>query len=147
MARFLSRSAKSAGVVFAAVLLFVGWYSVAANYDYGALAGTYSYNGNGVSSTLLLRKDRSFHQEVMERGRREVADGSWRRIGEGGVNFSKEFLRLPGAERFIEEFGEGDGTEADSEFYGHFEKIAGVYPILKLNANPPGPTLYKKPFR
>jgi hypothetical protein len=147
MAQVLTRSAKLAGGTFLAILLFLGWYYVAANYDYGALAGTYSFHGDDVSSTLLLRSDRSFHQEVLERGQRKVADGSWRRIGESGVNFSKEFLRLPGAKTFTEEFGMSYGNENDSEFYGNFEKIAGLYPILKINSNPPGPTLYKKPFR
>src|ERR1039458_1820922 len=137
MAHVLTRSAKLAGGTFLAILLFLGWYYVAANYDYGALAGTYSFHGDDVSSTLLLRSDRSFHQEVLERGQRKVADGSWRRIGEGGVNFSKEFLRIPGAKTFTEEFGESYGNEDDSEFYGNFEKIAGLYPILNLNANPP----------
>jgi hypothetical protein len=120
---------------------------VASDYDYGALAGTYSFDENGVASTLVLRPDRSFHQEVVRRGQREVADGNWRRSGMAGVNFSREFLRLPGAKTFTEEFGMSYGNEDDSEFYGHFDKIVGIYPILNLNANPPGPTLYWKWFR
>ena len=114
MARVLGRSAKLVGSALVAILLFTGWYVVAANYDYAALAGTYSFRGGGVTSTLLLRSDRSFHQEVLEKGQREVADGSWRIIGEGGVSFSKEFLRLPGAKTFTEEFGMSYGNEADS---------------------------------
>jgi hypothetical protein len=127
--------------------LLVGWYCIAANYDYAALAGAYSFRGDGVASKLLLHKDHSFHQEVVEKGEKKEADGTWHRVGEGGVSFSKEFLRLPGAKTFTEEFGMAYGNAEDSEFCGHFEKVGGVYPILKVNANEPGPTLYWKWFR
>jgi len=137
----MKRPAKIAAGVFAGVVLFLAWYCIATNYDYGMLSGNYTFHGNGVSASLVLRSDRSFHQEVFAAGRRKVADGNWRRVGEGGVSFSTEFLRLPGAKTFTEEFGMSYGNEEDSEFCGHFKKILGVYPILTLNANPPGPTL------
>jgi hypothetical protein len=142
----LSYPARLAIIAVTAILLFLGWYAVAANYDYGALAGTYSFHGDGVSSTLLLRADRSFHQEVTKNGSVKKADGKWYRSGQSGVNFSKEFLRVPGAKTFTEEFGMAYGNEDDSEFCGRFDKIAGVYPILALNANAPGPTFDRKLF-
>jgi hypothetical protein len=135
------------GLVLALALafaLFWGWYCVAANYDYDALAGTYSFHAHGVSSTLILRADGSFHQEVQEGNRREVADGSWNKAGEAGVGFSKEFLRLPDAKTQKDDFGPGAGLEIASEFYGHFEKIAGLYPVLYLNASPPDVTFHRR---
>jgi hypothetical protein len=127
--------------------LFAGWWVIASNYDYDALAGTYVFNDGGVSSTLQLNKDKTFHQEVIANNVRKEANGSWRRVGEGGVNFSIEFLKLPGSRTFFEEFGKGYGGIEDQEYFGHFEKILGVYPILKINANPPGPTFHRVLFR
>ena len=39
------------------IALFTIWYSVAANYDYGALAGSYVFRGEGETCTLYLRPD------------------------------------------------------------------------------------------
>jgi len=143
----LKKVTKSVGIVLLLLGMFVGWYVIAANYDYSALAGTYVYRSGDVSSTLQLRANRTFHQEVVQNGDRKEADGVWHRFGEGGVGFSIEFLRLPGAKTALEEFNKpSDDPVADAEFYGHFEKILGVYPTLKINANPPGPTLHKKLF-
>lgn len=82
--------------VLLAVVVGVVWYSIAANYDYGAVSGTYSLRNDRDESTLVLRKDRSFQQELKHDERVERAQGTWRRVGEGGVVFSKEFLKLPG---------------------------------------------------
>jgi hypothetical protein len=147
MTRTLTRFAKVVVGTLVVLFLFVGWYCIAANYDYTALAGTYIFHDDKVSAILLLRSDKSFHQEITEQGKRRIADGIWHRSGQAGTSFSKEFLRIPGAKTFTEEFGMSYGNEEDSEYFGRFEKIGGIYPILKLNANPPGPTLYKKPFR
>lgn len=72
------------------------WYCVAADYSYGAVSGTYPLSLNGEVSTLILNKDRSFQQELSRDGKVERTQGSWRRLGEGGVVFSKEFLKVSG---------------------------------------------------
>lgn len=143
------RKARIASLCFFGVLLaFFIWWFFASNYDYSALAGTYVFRGNGVTSTLLLRKDETFHQVVQQNGQVRQTDGRWRRIGEGGVNFSPEFLRVPGAHTFIEQQpGHGDGTIADSEFYGQFTKFLGLYPSLHLDGEPQGPVFHKQLFR
>jgi hypothetical protein len=145
----MERKARIASLSFFAVLFaFSVWWLFAANYDYSALAGTYVFRGDGVTSTLLLRKDATFHQTVQQNGQNRQADGQWRRIGEGGVNFSIEFLRVPGAQTFIEQQpGHGDGTVADNEFYGEFKKFLGIYPSLHLDGEPHGPVFHKKLFR
>jgi hypothetical protein len=139
----MNKFARNFGIVLMVLVLFFGWYLAATDYDYGALAGTYRFRGQGVSSKLVLRLDHTFYQEVTQGGHTITAQGTWRLFGEAHVNFSIEFLRVPGAETSIEEFGKGDGSIEDNEFFGHFEKILGIYPILKINANPPGPTFHK----
>jgi hypothetical protein len=138
------RTARAAGIVFVVLALFVGWYWVASDYDYAALAGTYTFSGNGASSALVLKSDRTF-QQLRYDGRVEQANGTWRRIGEGGVAFSAGFLRLPGATTALQEFPDSSPDDPNANiFYGHFEKVFGIYPELHLNANPPGPTYYKQ---
>ena len=38
------------------IVLFCGWYTVAANYSYKAVSGTYSFRFNGDKSTLVLNR-------------------------------------------------------------------------------------------
>jgi hypothetical protein len=73
------------------------WYSIA---DYGddVTSGTYYLARNSESSTLVLRPDHTFQQELSEHGQLERATGTWRRVGESGVEFSKEFLAVAGQE-------------------------------------------------
>jgi hypothetical protein len=143
----LNRSARVAGITLLFIVGFCGWYAIAADHNYGALSGTYTSSGNGESSILVLKSDQTFQQQLRHDGKDDQATGTWHRIGEGGVDFSIGFLRIPGAKQYREEFPDHlDGTPADDQYYGHFEKILGIYPILKLNANPPGPTLHKRLF-
>jgi hypothetical protein len=129
------------------VVLFFGWWYVASNYDYSALAGTYTFRQHDVKVTLTLRRDRTFHQELKTQSGSQRADGTWRRIGAGGVVFSLGFLRVPGAKDYREEFPDRTyGTPEDEEYFGHFEKVLGLYTILKLNPDPLGPTLYRRIF-
>jgi hypothetical protein len=84
--------------IFLAIALFFFWYSVAADYGYRALSGTYTFSSNEERSTLILKSDHSFQQELSVHGKLESATGTWRRIGESGVAFSKEFLIVSGQE-------------------------------------------------
>jgi hypothetical protein len=134
----LNTSAKVSGGVLLAILLFWIWYSVAADYSYKAVSGTYDLRGSGETSTLVLKPDRSFQQDLVRAGKSEHAEGSWHRSGEGGIDFSKEFLKVTGQE-----------MEPDGGFAGHIEKSLGLFVSIELNANPApgGPTFHKRLFR
>ena len=75
------------------------WFLVASDYSDAAVSGTYKLVYNGMESTLVLHPDHCFRQEVGGTGGIQKADGTWRRVGEGGVAFSREFLTLPGEQR------------------------------------------------
>src|SRR5206468_4868511 len=80
------------------VVALVVWYSIAANYDYGALAGTYVFNRNGEKCTLHLRPDQTFTEELNRSGVDQEAKGRWHRYGQAHVSFSSEFLKVSGQE-------------------------------------------------
>lgn len=132
-----------------AFVLLVAWYVVATGYGYSELSGTYKFNGPAVSTVLVLKADRSFLQEITKNGKVEHSTGSWHRIGEGGVTFSKEFIRLPGQQSYLDRFGPdtSGNPESDGEFGGHFERMFGLYPVLHLDARPQDLTLPKAVLR
>ena len=90
--------AKATGAVVFLLALFVLWYTVASDYGDGVTSGTYHLSQNGETSTLVLKPDHTFRQELSRSRELRRAEGSWRRIGEGGVVFSKEFLAVSGQE-------------------------------------------------
>ncbi len=132
----MSTPARVSGGILLLIILFWGWYSVAASYDYDAVSGTYSLQlSNGESSTLVLNKDRSFEQELNRERRVEHVQGSWRRIGEGGVVFSQDFLKLTGQE-----------VRPDGQADGEIKKSFGLFLSIALNPDPGGPVFRKKLF-
>ena len=78
------------------IVLFLGWYLVATDYDYPMVAGSYAFHGSTESSTLLLKKDHSFVQERVRNGKMDKAKGEWYRYGEGGIGFTAGFLEVGG---------------------------------------------------
>src|ERR1700689_1230027 len=82
----------------------IWWFVMASDHSDAAASGTYRLVHNGMKSTLVLQADHSFRQEVSDSSGTQRAEGTWRRVGEGGVVFSRGFLTLPG-----EQPGE-DGT-------------------------------------
>ncbi len=132
------KSVQIAGWVFLCLAVLWIWYMIAADYSYGAVAGTYAFQSNGETSTLVLKKDRSFQQELTRQGKIERTQGSWRRIGEGGVVFSREFLGVTGQE--VRPDGQADG-EVQKSFFGLFLSI--VFEPGRDN----GPRFHKKLFR
>jgi len=124
------------GTVLFLILAFWAWYSIAANYDYGAVAGTYIFRGNGETCTLHLHADRSFEQELSRSGATQKAHGHWHRYGQSHVSFSSEFLELFGEE-----------MNAGGEAHGQFEKLIGIFPTLVLAPIPKGPKFHRKLFR
>ncbi len=114
------------------VVLFIGWYSFAANYDYSALAGIYVRKENGQLCVLDLRSDRSFTEELTQSSDVQRAAGTWHRYGQAHVSFSREFLRVSGQE-----------LNASDEAHGQFGKNLGLFPVLTLAPLPNGPQFRK----
>lgn len=122
--------------VLVVIALFVGWYYIAANYDYAALAGTYVFQGSGEKCTLYLHADRTFVQELNRSGKTQRSQGRWHRYGESHVSFSNEFQKLSGEE-----------MNAEGQAHGQFEKLFGIFPRLVLAPLPDGPMFHRKWFR
>lgn len=99
---------KAAGAALLLLGILFWWFLVASDYSDAAACGKYKLNYRGVRSSLVLRCDHSFSQDVSNAGKIQHATGTWRRVGEGGVNFSKEFISLPG-----EQLGEDGSSYAD----------------------------------
>jgi hypothetical protein len=130
------RGAGWVGVVLLlTVTLALFWYWEGENFNDRAVSGTYTFRLNGETSTLVLRPDHSFHQELDSAGTVRRAEGSWHVFGEGGIASSKEFLKVPG-----EEMG------ASGRPYGQIENWFGIVSIT-LAPNPNGPRFHKKFFR
>jgi hypothetical protein len=125
-----------AGIVLALALLWL-WYMVAADYSYEAVSGTYMYHGDGESSTLVLRQDQSFDQQLNRDGKTVHVRGTWRRIGEGGVVLSKDFLKVKGQE--IRTDGQADG-EIEKRF-------AGFLPSIRFEPQFSGPKFNRRLLR
>jgi hypothetical protein len=70
---------------------------------------------------LVLKPDHSFQQEVNRSGKVEQAVGTWRRIGEGGIAFSTDFLTISGQE-----------PGADGTAYGDIHKDFGLLVSIRL---------------
>jgi hypothetical protein len=127
------------GLVIGGTLLlvcFLGalFYLEASNFGDDAVSGTYTLRHTGEQSTLVLRPDHSFHQELKTAGTDIHAEGNWRVSGEGHIAFSKEFLKVSG-----EEFSPA------GQAYGQIENRFGLLSIT-LAPNPDGPTFHKKLF-
>ena len=132
----MKKLVRVGGALVLVAVAFVGWYSIAANYDYGALSGTYTLSRNGEKCTLYLRPDQTFSEELNRGGVEQKAEGRWRRYGEAHVSFSSEFLKLSGQE-----------LNAAGEAHGQFDKALGLFPSLTLAPLPDGPTFRKKLLR
>lgn len=100
---------------------FVMWTTVAMNYDDSVAVGKYSFEGGGESSTLVLSPDHTFQQAVRLGDVDQHAEGTWRREGEGGISFSKEFLVIP-----------GDEAEPDGTTFSDMHKTLGLFVSLRI---------------
>jgi 4-amino-4-deoxy-L-arabinose transferase-like glycosyltransferase len=118
------------------LVLFVLWYHRAANYDYSAVSGTYTFNRDSEKCTLHLRPNQTFSEELDRGGMVQKAEGQWRRYGEAHVSFSSEFLTVSGQR--VNAAGGADGQ---------FDKKLGLLTYLTLAPLPAGPTFHKKWFR
>jgi hypothetical protein len=118
----MTNSARVSGVCVLLVLCFVLWYTVASDYGDAVTSGTYHLAQNGETSTLVLKPDHSFQQELNKLGNVERAAGTWRRFGEGAIEFSKDFLIVSGQE-----------PGADGTPYGEIHKRFGFLVTLTLS--------------
>ena len=125
------------GGIVAVLAVLWCWYMVAADYSYKAISGTYLYQGAGESCTLVLRQDQSFQQDLNRDGKFVHAQGAWRRIGEGGVAVSKEFLKVEDQE--VRSDGQADG-QIDKRF-------AGLFPAIRFEPQSSGPKFNRTLFR
>jgi hypothetical protein len=108
-------------ITLVVLLCLFAWAVVAMDYGDRVAVGTYSFKRDGESSTLTLSPDHTFHQ-ILRRGSDERhADGTWRRIGQGGFFFSKDFLVVT-----------GDEPEPDGTTFCDMQKLLGLYPSLRL---------------
>ena len=130
-------SVRTGGGVFLIIAFLLCWYTVAADYGYRAVSGTYLFQCDEETSTLILRQDRSFQQDLNRDGKIQHVQGTWRRIGEGGVVFSKEFLKVKGQE--VRSDGQADG-EVEKRF-------AGFFPSIRFEPQFKGPKFNKRLFR
>ncbi|MFY9646963.1 MAG: hypothetical protein WAK29_17420 [Terriglobales bacterium] len=123
------------GLVFLlTVVVGTFWYWDAENFSASAVSGTYTHHLRGETSTLVLKPDGSFQQELDVAGTVRRAEGSWRVSGEGHIAFSGEFLKVSGEE-----------MSPAGQAYGQIEKWFGVVSIT-LAPNPDGPRFHKKLF-
>jgi len=92
---------------------------IASDYGDGMASGIYHFAENGETSTLVLKPDHTFQQELSVRGESRVATGTWRRNGQSGIAFSREFLLVSGQE-----------PGADGIAYAHMHKDFGFFVAL-----------------
>ena len=124
------------GTILLALLCWL-WYCWAADYGYSAVSGTYNFSGDGEQSTLVLRENRVFRQELNHSGTVDRAQVTWRRVGEGGVVFSKEFLRV--ADQTVRQDGQADGEVKKTH--------GGLFVSIVFTGNKGGPVFHRKIFR
>lgn len=122
-------------VILLLVTIWIFWYLEAGDFRDSAVSGTYTIQFNGEASTLVLRPDHSFQQELMGAGTVTRTSGSWRVSKLGTIWFTKDFQKLPGQEE------NPDGTA-----YGYLANWFGVRSIT-LAPDPDGPTFHKRWFR
>jgi hypothetical protein len=109
------------GTILLLPVLCFFWLLEAMNYGDSVAAGTYHFARNGEASTLVLRPDHTFHQQLTRSEQTSHAEGTRRRVGESGVSFSKEFLVVS-----------GDEPEPDGTTFSELRKTLGLFPSLAL---------------
>ena len=125
------------GCLFLAVVCFALLYIVAADYSDGVASGTYHFAQYGETSTPVLKPNHTFQQELSERGDVRRATGTWRRIGAGGIAFSREFRPVSGQEPGA------DGTayaDMRKDFGFQVTLILRQYHVLWYGRVDPSPT-------
>ena len=74
--------------VAGAIALFFLVWNIVVDYGDSVISGTYHLAQNSETSTLVLKPDHSFQQELTKLGKVERATGTWRHIGAGAGTWS-----------------------------------------------------------
>ena len=127
-------NARAAGWLLAIFLVLFCWGYFALDYSDGAFAGTYKPSDS--SWKVVLAKDHSFYEEIGSGPTTVPARGTWRRLGEARIVFSREFIPLPGQEVY-----------RDGQSYGQIERTFGLFISMHLDPQEGGPVLRKRLFR
>jgi len=115
------------------IAVFWFGYIWIADYGDGVASGTYEALADGQETTLVLRPDHTFHQTRVSSGVPVHGDGTWRRIGEGGLVFSGAVLALP-HQRLM----------PNGDAYATLNKTAGIWPpFISLDSTTTAP-IYRK---
>lgn len=124
---------KAAALILVVIAIFWFGYIWIADYGDGVASGTYEALANGQRTTLVLRPDHTFHQTRVSNDVQVQGDGTWRRIGEGGLVFSGAILALP-HQRVMPNGGA----------YATLNKTAGIWPpFISLDSTTTAP-IYRK---
>jgi hypothetical protein len=105
--------------VFVAALCF--WGIVAFNYGDDVAVGTYHFAQAKVTCDLVLKPDHTFVQALKSGRSATRVEGTWRRVGEGGISISNAFLAVPGL------MIEPDGTT-----FADMHKALGLFVTLHM---------------
>lgn len=125
--------AKAAFLFLGVITIFWFGYIWVADYGDGVASGTYEALADGQRTTLVLRPDHTFHQTRVNSGVTVQGDGTWRRIGEGGLVFSGAILALP-HQRLM----------PNGDAYASLNKTAGIWPVfISLDSTTTAP-IYRK---
>ena len=117
----MKRSLWVIGGIFISVACLGIWGVAAMDYGDNVAAGTYRFERNGESSTLVLNPDHTFRQTRRLGKNEQHSEGTWRHEGEGGVSFSKEFLVVT-----------GDEPDPDGTTFSEIHKTLGLFTSLRL---------------
>ena len=91
----LGLTTKAAALFLGVIVIFWFGYIWVADYEDGVASGKYEALADGQRTTLVIRPDHTFYQTRLSRGLSVEGQGTWRRIGEGGLVFSGKMLTLP----------------------------------------------------
>jgi hypothetical protein len=112
---------KIVGALVLVIVAFSAGWIAASDYGDRVAVGTYQFKQGRVASTLVLKGDHTFDQELTLAEKTLHATGSWRRVGEGGISLSREFLVVPGQE-----------PEPDGTTFADVHKTFGLFVSLQL---------------
>lgn len=127
----MNKPARKVAGVIAILLACLVWWWMSWDFSDRFVAGRYIARSKGQRTILVLNADHSFNQEIRANTATVHANGSWRRIGEGGIVFSENFLRLSNA------------ATGDNEIYGNLDNTFGFW-TLTLDSKYNDQTKYHK---